>query len=102
MLRHLQWRTRMPTQTTEREVTFEFLDAYADAWNRHDVDAIMAAMTDDCVFEASSGVGVQGTVYDGQRQVRKGVESVFEQFADAQWSEPRHFIAGNRAVTEWV
>jgi ketosteroid isomerase-like protein len=56
------------------EVTLDFLDAFAEAWNRHDVDAIMAAMTEDCVFEASAGVGVKGTVYDGQRQVRKGVE----------------------------
>jgi hypothetical protein len=34
-------------------VTFEFLDAFANAWNRHDVDAILTAMTLDCVFEAS-------------------------------------------------
>jgi ketosteroid isomerase-like protein len=59
-----------------------------------DVDAIMSAMTEDCVFEASAGVGVKGTVYDGQRQVRKGVEAVFAQFSDAQWSGPKHFIAG--------
>jgi ketosteroid isomerase-like protein len=99
---YIQRNEQMPDQHNEQPVTFELLDAFADAWNRHDVDAIMSAMTDDCVFEASAGVGVKGTVYDGQRQVRKGVESVFEQFADAQWSEPRHFIAGNRAVTEWV
>src|SRR5687767_13795661 len=68
------------------QVTFEFLDAFADAWNRHDVDAIMSAMTEDCVFEASAGVGVKGTVYDGQRQVRKGVEMVFAQFNDACWT----------------
>ena len=59
----------MATQGTHQEVTFEFLDAFADAWNRHDVDAIMSAMTDDCVFEASSGLGIKGTIYDGQRQV---------------------------------
>jgi ketosteroid isomerase-like protein len=61
----------MAHQGTPQEVTFEFLDAFADAWNRHDVDAIMSAMTDDCVFEASSGLGIKGTIYDGQRQVEK-------------------------------
>ena len=70
----------------KQAVSFDFLDAFADAWNRHDVDAIMSAMTEDCVFEASAGVGVKGTVYDGQRQVRKGVEAVFAQFPDARWS----------------
>ena len=93
---------RMSGDAGATQVTFEFLDAFADAWNRHDVDAIMSAMTEDCVFEASAGVGVKGTVYDGQRQVRKGVEMVFAQFPDACWSGPKHFIAGDRGVTEWV
>jgi ketosteroid isomerase-like protein len=93
---------QMPGEAKANEITPAFLDAFADAWNRHDVDAIMSAMTDDCVFEASAGVGVRGTVYDGQRQVRKGVEAVFEQFHDARWSGPKHFIAGDRGVTEWV
>jgi ketosteroid isomerase-like protein len=34
------------------EVTTEVLQAFADAWNRHDVDALMSFMTEDCVFEA--------------------------------------------------
>ena len=52
------------------------------------------------MFEASAGVGVKGTVYNGQRQVRKGVEMVF--LSDAKWSGPKHFISGDRGVTEWV
>ena len=39
------------------------LDRFADAWNRHDLDALMPMMTDDCVFEASAGSQV-----DRQRQ----------------------------------
>jgi hypothetical protein len=38
------------------EVTTEFLQRFADAWNRHDVDARMSFMTEDCVFEASAGL----------------------------------------------
>ena len=34
------------------EITTEVLQAFADAWNRHDVDALMAFMTNDCGFEA--------------------------------------------------
>jgi ketosteroid isomerase-like protein len=59
-------------------------------------------MTEDCVFETSAGPTVAGTRYVGQQQTRDGVEAVFEQFPDAQWNAPRHFIAGNRGVTEWV
>ena len=43
------------------EVTTEVLQAFADAWNRHDVDALMSFMTEDCVFEASAGPDVCGT-----------------------------------------
>jgi ketosteroid isomerase-like protein len=79
-----------------------FLDAFAQAWNRHDADAILSMMTDDCVFEASRGPGAKGTVYRGRDEVRRGIEEVFASFPDARWSEPRHFIAGDRAVSEWV
>ena len=36
------------------QVTTEVLQAFADAWNRHDADALMSFMTDDCVFEERS------------------------------------------------
>ena len=48
------------------EVTLEVLQAFADAWNRHDVDALMSFMADDCVFEASAGPAVCGTRYAGR------------------------------------
>jgi ketosteroid isomerase-like protein len=31
------------------------LDRFADAWNRHNLDGLMAMRTDDCVFDASAG-----------------------------------------------
>lgn len=92
----------MDTQSTDQEVTFEFLDAFADAWNRHDADAILGAMTPDCVFETSLGPEVHGMRYVGQEKVRAGLEAVFQQFPDARWNGPKHFIAGDRGVTEWV
>ncbi len=52
------------------EVTTETLQAYADAWNRHDIDALMSFMTKDCVFEASAGAKVCGTRYVGVESVR--------------------------------
>ena len=45
------------------EVTLEFLQAFADAWNRHDLDALMNFMTDDCIYETSSGNDVCGINY---------------------------------------
>ena len=84
------------------EVTTELLQAFADAWNRHDVDAIMSFMTDDCVFESSSGPDVCGTRYAGREAVRAGFAQVWATFPDAQWRNSRHFAWGDRAVSEWT
>jgi ketosteroid isomerase-like protein len=83
-------------------VSIAFLDDFATAWNRHDTDAILSMMTEDCVFEASRGHDVKGMVYTGRGEVRGGIEEVFATFPDAQWNGPRHFIAGDRGVSEWV
>lgn len=84
------------------DVTVEFLDAFADAWNRHDTDAILSMMTPDCVFEASRGPEVKGTVFSGQDEVRRGVDEVFQAFPDARWNSPKHAVSGNWGVSEWV
>jgi steroid delta-isomerase-like uncharacterized protein len=78
------------------------LDLFADAWNRHDLDALMSMMTDDCVFEASAGPDVDGQRSAGQQAVRAAYAAVFEAFPDARWAGARHFVAGNRGVSEWT
>jgi ketosteroid isomerase-like protein len=84
------------------EVTTDFLEAFAAAWNRHDTDAILSMMTPDCVFQASRGPEVKGTAYVGQDEVRRGIEDVFRSFPDARWNGSMHFISGDRGVSEWV
>ena len=86
---------------SEGDVT-TLLDRFADAWNRHDLDALMSVMTDDCVFEASAGPQLQGERSEGKPAVRAAYAAVFEAFHDAHWANCRHFIAGNRGVSEWT
>ena len=80
----------------------KLLDTFAAAWNRHDVDGLMACMTDDGVFEAAAGKEVAGTRHVGKDAVRRAYAAVFEAYADARWNNPRHFVAGDRAVSEWT
>jgi steroid delta-isomerase-like uncharacterized protein len=81
---------------------FALLDRFAGAWNRHDVDGLMSMMTDDCVFAASAGLQPDGERSAGQAAVRAAYAAVFEAFPDAHWANARHFIAGDRGVSEWT
>ncbi|MGZ8702624.1 MAG: nuclear transport factor 2 family protein [Gaiellaceae bacterium] len=84
------------------EVTTAVLQDFADAWNRHDIDALMAYMSDDCVFEASAGPDVCGTRCAGRDAVRAGFAEVWKTFPDAHWGNARHLVLGDRGVSEWT
>ena len=80
----------------------QLLKEFAEAWNRHDVDALVSMMTDDGVFEASAGNDVNGERHEGRHAVRAAYEAVFAQYPDARWADARHLVKGNRGVSEWT
>ena len=84
------------------DVTTDVLQAFAEAWNRHDADALMSFMTEDCVFEASAGADVCGARHVGRDAVRAACEDVWATFPDAHWGSARHFVEGDRGVSEWT
>lgn len=90
----------MPNVATE--VSAEMLQAFADAWNRHDIDALMSFMSDDCVFEASAGPDACGKQFKGVAAVREGYMEVWATYPDARWGDARHFICADRGVSEWT
>ena len=87
---------------SKKRITEDFLQSFANAFNAHDVNAIMSHMTDDCIFEASAGPDFDGEKFIGKEEVRKAFEDVFATFSDAHWGNPQHFISGNRGFSEWV
>jgi len=83
-------------------MTTNDLHAFFDkGWNRHDVDLLMTFMAEDCVFESTAGPEACGTRHAGRERVRQAFARVFEVFPDAQFAEARHFVAGDRGVSEW-
>ena len=85
-----------------REVTTDVLQAFAEAWNRHDADALMSFMTDDCVFDASAGLESRGTRHAGRQAVRAAYAEVWSTFPDAHWGNTRHVVQGERGFSEWT
>lgn len=86
----------------ETQVSIETLQAFADAWNRHDVEALMEFMTQDCVFEASAGPEACGTRSVGFDSVRASFAEVWANFPDAHWADAKHFVVADRGVSEWT
>ena len=86
----------------ENQINVAFLQAFADAFNAHDADKIVSMMTSDCIFQASAGPDVDGQKFVGNENVKKAFQQVFNTFADARWSNAKHFIAGDRGFSEWV
>ncbi|HEX9747099.1 MAG TPA: nuclear transport factor 2 family protein [Methylomirabilota bacterium] len=86
----------MPMMTTND------LQAFFDkGWNRHDLELLMTFMAEGCVFETTAGPEACGTRHAGRERVREAFARVFEAFPDARFGEARHFVAGDRGVSEW-
>lgn len=83
-------------------LTVEDLKATFDAFNRHDIDAVMKNFADDCVFTTVGGPDVSGTRVQGRDAIAKAFVAVWTAMPDAEWADHRHFIAGDRAVSEWT
>ena len=92
--------TNPQPMVSEHEL-LQLLEEFGEAFNRHDTDALMSMMTDDPVFEASAGADVNGQRHQGRQAVRAAFEAVFAQYPDAHWGNARHFVAGDRGVSEW-
>ena len=83
-------------------VTVATLAAFSDAWNRHDIDALMSFMSEDCVFETAAGADACGTRHQGHAAVRKAFAAAWETVPDAQWRHGVHHVTGDFGVSEWT
>ncbi len=77
-----------------------FLAAFAAAWNRHDIDALMSFMAEDCAFHAVAGPDLLGRSFVGRDAVREGFQLAWQTFPDAAWLDGEHFVQGDRGVSE--
>ena len=88
--------------STSKQVTIEFLEKFAEAWTGHDIDLLMSFMSDNPMFQLSSGPNIDGMKYSGFENVKQGFQAVLDKFPDGKWIEDSHFVAGDRGVSEWT
>lgn len=81
--------------------TIAAIERFDEAFNRHDVDATMAAMTDDCVFE-STGPAPDGPRFVGQEAVRTVWEDFFRSSPAAYFETEELFATGDRCTVRWL
>jgi ketosteroid isomerase-like protein len=79
--------------------TVTAVDTFNEAFNRHDVDAVMAAMTDDCVFESTAPP--EGERHVGQAAVRTAWEEFFRAAPTAHFDAEDVIATGDRCVVQW-
>ena len=81
------------------KATLEAVERFNDAFNRHDVDAVMAAMTDDCVFESTAPP--LGERHVGSRAVRAAWDDFFTSTPTAHFDSEDVIAVGDRCVVRW-
>ena len=84
------------------KVTRELLKNFLEAFNRHDLDAIMGYFADDCVFYMPRGAKPRGDRYAGKEEVRAGLAKRFEGIPDVHYGEDKHRVCGDFGVSEWT
>ncbi len=73
--------------------------AFGDAWAAHDLDATLALITDDCIFEAT-GPAPDGVRHVGPGAIRKAWHEIFDD-TNSVFEAEDTFVADDRVVQRW-
>ena len=75
----------------------EAIGRYNDAWNDHDLDAIMSMHASDMVFENhTAGESAQG------EEVREHIRAIFETWPDIRFETRRLYVREGVVTQEWT
>ena len=75
----------------------EAIERYNEAWNAHDLDAIMAMHAPDMVFENhTAGESASG------EEARAHIGAIFETWPDIEFATRRLYVREDLVVQEWT
>ena len=85
------------TESDSPAALADAIDRYNEAWNAHDVEAIMAMHAPDMVFHNhTAGESAQGD------EVRAHLTSIFETWPDIRFETRRLYLRDGLVVQEWT
>ena len=85
----------------ESAATLALVTRFVESVGRHDVDAIMADMTSDAVYE-NLGNDVDSGRHEGQAAARAAFTAVFAAYPDCRSDTDDIFASGNRCCYCWT
>ena len=89
-----------PARMSRIESAVRIVLEFNDAFNRHDVAAMMQLMSDDCVFE-NTDPAPDGTLYSGKEAVTQFWQDFFRESPQAHIEVEEIFGLGLRCVMRW-
>lgn len=92
----------MVADPSSETITLEYLDEIHDAFNRHDVEAIVGYFAEDGVFQLARGSGGFGRKLTGKAEIREFLIERFRAIGDMHWEASATWFSGSRATSEWV
>ena len=85
-----------------KAATVDTLKQFLEAFNAHDLDAVMAFFADDCLMETPRGPHSWGRRYTGKDNVREGVAARFAGLPDVHYWKDRHFVSCDIGISGWT
>ena len=90
------------TASNDDILSLEYLEEIHEAFNRHDVEAVVSYFAEDGVFNLARGTEPQGRSLRGKAEIRDFLTQRFSTIKDMYWKASAFWYSGNRATSEWV
>jgi len=78
------------------------LSSLVDAFNAHDLDAVMRHFAEDAVLEMPRGPDPWGRRFAGKAAVRAGLAGRFKGMPDVNYGDATHHVAGDTGISRWT
>jgi uncharacterized protein YceH (UPF0502 family) len=95
--REARWTHLLAAEERAAPTLEDVIDAYNEAWNRHDLDGIVALHAPDMVFENwNAGERAEGNA------VRAHIAQIFENWPDLRFTGRSLYVGDDFVVQEWT